>query len=202
MERKNVGISMHNGAKVREFNKRSLSTIAFITHWPELETKIDNALTYIYQHFDSISTPLYTLLNKLEAKAYVFQDAIGNFLGVECYLRLKSSQTDNMVSNNTIYSLCALEDGILGSSELLCMLNDSFDSDDNKKHIILGSKIEAFKFPYVSEDFPTQYVASDTHYALAHPQAFVHVTSASRLMDLNEDTTTKYSSHLINSPLG
>ena len=199
---KNVGIRINGNKKIGEFNKKSLSTIAFITHWPELETKINNALSYLYQGHDYFgSQPIPTLMNRVEAKAYVFQDAIGNFLGVECYLRMKAGQLDNMVPSNQIYNLCYLEDGILGSSELICLLNDQFDSEDNASHIILGSKIEAFKFPHVSNDFPTQYVASDAHYNYARTQAFVHVSSASRLMDINEDTTTKYVSNFVNIPM-
>jgi len=190
---KHVAIKMKNGKFVSSFNSTDLTKARFVTNWVALKHRLDKALTYTYHnlstHGGSIP-PIGTLVTNISSNVLVYQDARGDFLGIEIYLSFFGETHDNMISGNTHYTMCSLDGEAIGSSELLCTLNDTFDETNYATMLLLGANLSTFKIPYLLHLSPPTTItkmtfdSSDPIYTHCHPRAFVHVTSASRLMSM------------------
>ena len=210
---KHVGVGMKNGTKVKTFNATSLSKARFRTTWATLETRLNNALVGVNTSLHStiirgtlLSTTkqsINALFSKLQSHVNVYQDEFGDFLGIEIYLTFHQGETDNMVSGNTHYTMCSLDGEALGASELLCAMNDTFDSDTNSTYLQLGALNNKFKVPYlydrVTPSSPFVYDGSSDDNTHSHPRAFVHVKSATRITDTSDIKSDSFASTALNT---
>ena len=212
---KHASVGIKNKTKFKTFDKSDLSKAHFRTTWVDLQTKLDNGLaavatnliaadTSVSIHLTSGEKAIKDLFGKLQSNVNVYQDEFGNFLGIEIYLSFHGGEHDNIVSNNLHYTMCSMFNTPKGSSELLCAMNDTFNKDIDATHLQLGSTIDKLAIPYLynisafNHSRLTHYQPSEDH-THSHNRVFVHVSSASRLMDTNEDKSTKFTSVAMNN---